>query len=125
MEIRNYTNNRITVTISERINVYSLLEDQMHDFDFFNWIISYMSHGFTKKTENIDIEKIITSSHSNNEEKNHLIILSTECEDIFYQGNQNLSCTTEIKHNIKAHTKFRYIHVHKDIPVYTKRKYND
>jgi hypothetical protein len=51
---------------------------------------------------NINISKVIRTSHLNPEEKDEILRLCSQFKDIFYNENSNLSFTNAVKHKIRT-----------------------
>lgn len=117
VEIHNYTNERIAVTLDEPISVIPFPDSMKEHFEFFH-AEQFLSPEKLSKTYNID--KLIRTEHLNSEEKREIISICREFSDIFHTENGPLTFTNQIKHEIKTtdetpvYTRsYRYPFVHK------------
>lgn len=108
VEVHNKTDENITITLDQPLEVIPFPDSEKENFDFFH-AESFVPPHNTDKIENI--ENLIRTEHLNEEERKSIISICCKFSDIFYRDNEPLTFTNQIKHEIKT----TY-----EIPVYTR-----
>lgn len=118
IEVTNLSNNDQILLLEQPLKVTKFTPNEFLEINNFN--IEY--DNITPNTLSLnDITNLIRSSHLNNEERKLLFKICREYDDIFFKGNETLSFTNQIKHNIPTTDEvpiyvksYRYPYVHKD-----------
>ncbi|XP_056641536.1 uncharacterized protein LOC130448273 [Diorhabda sublineata] len=119
IEIQNHTNNSITITLREPIQVTPFKNSQYELFKFESFANDFDENNFIKPNDNIT--ELIRTNHMNKEEKQKIISLCKEYSDLFLKPGDKLTFTSNVKHIIRTkdevpvHTKsYRYPYVHRE-----------
>lgn len=112
IQISNKTDEDIIMNLTQPINSFPFIES---NYEFYH--LDSQKTGNTK----FNAEKLIRTSHMNEEEKSHILKLCNKYSDIFHIEGQRLTFTNQIKHSIKTKDEipiytrsYRYPFVHKD-----------
>nr|CAI5862659.1 unnamed protein product [Callosobruchus analis] len=100
-EVYNYSDSTVTVEFRQPLNVIDFSEKVKQNFHIFHMenVVGIQNFETSKSKP---ISHIIRTEHLNLEEKDALIKLCREFQDIFHQESDKLSFTNIVKHEIKT-----------------------